>query len=120
MKVLKSIFNWLAFLFTGKGDIANEAIDAGVIDYSGQGRDKYGHSARAGSDGHGTRFDDLSGKTFGLWNVLELDHTKQVGSNKSTLTYYKCECKACGRIFVRSRPTLLTAKGVYHRGKCVK
>lgn len=41
-KILKSILNWLAFLFTGKGEIANEAINDGLVDYSGQGRDKSG------------------------------------------------------------------------------
>lgn len=39
---MKRILNWIAFLFTGKGEIANEAIDEGLIDYSGQGRDSYG------------------------------------------------------------------------------
>lgn len=42
MKTVKRIFDWVAFLITGSGDIAREAIDAGLIDYSGQGRDKYG------------------------------------------------------------------------------
>ena len=41
-KVLKRMLDWFVFLLTGKGDIANEAIDAGLIDYSGQGRNKYG------------------------------------------------------------------------------
>lgn len=41
-KVLKNILDWIMFLLTGKGEIANEAIEAGLIDYSGQGRDKYG------------------------------------------------------------------------------
>lgn len=42
MKILKNIFNWFAFLLTGKGEIADEAVNAGLIDYSGQGRDEYG------------------------------------------------------------------------------
>lgn len=42
-KVLKSILNEIIFLFTGKGEIAKEMIDKGLIDYSGQGRDKYGN-----------------------------------------------------------------------------
>ena len=42
MKTLKKILNIIIFILTGKGPIANEAIDEGLIDYSGQGRDKYG------------------------------------------------------------------------------
>lgn len=41
-KVLKIISIWLTFLLTGKGEIADEAVDEGLIDYGGQGRDKYG------------------------------------------------------------------------------
>ena len=40
--VLKRILDWFMFLLTGKGEIANEMIDDDLIDYSGQGRDKYG------------------------------------------------------------------------------
>lgn len=42
MKILKNILNWFVFLLTGKGEVANEAVDDGLIDYSGQGRDEYG------------------------------------------------------------------------------
>ena len=42
VKILKAIGNVFVFLLTGKGEIANEAVDAGVIDYSGQGKDGYG------------------------------------------------------------------------------
>lgn len=42
MKILKNIFNWFVFLFTGKGELANEMVDEGLIDYSGQGRNRYG------------------------------------------------------------------------------
>ena len=42
MKVLINVLNWFAFLLTGKGEIADEAVNAGLIDYSGQGRDEYG------------------------------------------------------------------------------
>lgn len=42
MKILKSILNWFMFLLTGKGELAKEMIDEGLIDYSGQGRNKYG------------------------------------------------------------------------------
>lgn len=42
-KVLKSILNWIMFLLTGKGEIARESVDDGIIDYSGQGRNEYGN-----------------------------------------------------------------------------
>ena len=42
VKILKAIVNEILFLFTGKGEVANEMVDAGLIDYSGQGRDRYG------------------------------------------------------------------------------
>lgn len=42
MKILKNILNWFVFALTGKGEFADEMVDAGLIDYSGQGRDKYG------------------------------------------------------------------------------
>lgn len=33
---IKSLLNLFVFFMTGKGKIANEAIEAGLIDYSGQ------------------------------------------------------------------------------------
>ena len=33
---IKGLLNWFVFLLTGKGEIANEAIEAGLVDYSGQ------------------------------------------------------------------------------------
>ena len=42
MKILKNIFNWFVFLLTGKGELADEIIELGLISYEGQGRDKYG------------------------------------------------------------------------------
>lgn len=42
MKILKNILNWFVFLFTGKGELADEMVDEGLIDYSGQGRSKNG------------------------------------------------------------------------------
>ena len=42
MKILKNILNWFVFAMTGKGEIANEAIENGLVSYEGQGRDKYG------------------------------------------------------------------------------
>lgn len=41
-KAFRNIINWLVFLLTGKGEIAAEAVDNGLIDHSGQGRDNYG------------------------------------------------------------------------------
>ena len=41
-RALKTIGNWILFLLTGKGPIADEAVEEGLIDYSGQGRDKHG------------------------------------------------------------------------------
>ena len=38
-KEMKKILKWLLSIFTGKSD---EAVDAGICDFSGQGRDKYG------------------------------------------------------------------------------
>ncbi len=41
-KTLKSIANWFIFLLTGKGEIAKKYVDEGALDFSGQGRNKYG------------------------------------------------------------------------------
>lgn len=41
-KFLKRVADWFVFLLTGKGPIADEAVDNDIVDYSGQGRDKYG------------------------------------------------------------------------------
>lgn len=38
-KILKMVLDIIVFVMTGKSD---DAVDAGVCDYSGQGRDKYG------------------------------------------------------------------------------
>ena len=42
MKIWKNILNWFVFALTGKGEFADEMVEAGLIDYSGLGRDKYG------------------------------------------------------------------------------
>lgn len=42
MKTVKRILAWIEFILTGKGEIANEGVEAGVLDYSGQGKDRYG------------------------------------------------------------------------------
>jgi hypothetical protein len=39
---MKKIWNCILLVFTGKGDYANEAVEAGLVSYEGQGRDKYG------------------------------------------------------------------------------
>lgn len=126
-KVLKAIWNEFVFLMTGKGEAANELIKAGAIDYSGQGRDEHGHTTVDESETkpklkkgkRGPAVDDLSGQTIGIYNVLELDHMKKVGSKQATLSYYKCQCRVCGRIFVRSRSNILAHRGRHH-GKCKK
>lgn len=38
-KFFKAVADFVLFLLTGKDD---EAVNAGICDYSGQGRDKYG------------------------------------------------------------------------------
>jgi hypothetical protein len=39
---MKKIIDFIVFVLTGKGAIANEAIEADILSYEGQGRDKYG------------------------------------------------------------------------------
>lgn len=41
-KVLKAIWEWFVYLMTGKGEIGRQAVEDGICDFSGQGRDKYG------------------------------------------------------------------------------
>lgn len=41
-KALGRILDWIVFIFTGSGEIAREAVDAEICDFSGQGRDRYG------------------------------------------------------------------------------
>jgi hypothetical protein len=64
-------------------------------------------------------FDNLAGQTFGIWKVLEFDRMEWYGSNgKHGISYYRCECQKCGKMFSRSRPHLLQHKNIRHRGKC--
>ena len=49
------------------------------------------------------RFKDLTGKTFGLWSVLKVDHR----SEKDGKYYYTCQCQ-CGTVSV-IRSTSLTS-----------
>lgn len=39
---LKRALEWVLFILTGRGQIVREAVDEGLCDFSGQGRDKYG------------------------------------------------------------------------------
>jgi hypothetical protein len=39
---MKKMLDLVVFLFTGKGDYAKDTINAGLVSYEGQGRDKYG------------------------------------------------------------------------------
>ncbi len=41
-KILREIFDLFMLLMTGKGRLADEAIEAGIVDYSGQGRGSHG------------------------------------------------------------------------------
>lgn len=41
-KIWNFIVNAMLFFIAGKGDWMNEAIAEGLVDYSGQGRDKWG------------------------------------------------------------------------------
>ena len=40
-KFLKRVADQFVFLFTGKSPIADEVVDNDIVDYPGQGRDKY-------------------------------------------------------------------------------
>lgn len=42
MKIIKSILNWLCLLVGGKSELTDEAVDAGIVDFSGQGRNEFG------------------------------------------------------------------------------
>ena len=42
-KMINKIFEMVQFILTGKGKIANKAVDNGLVDLSGQGRDAYGN-----------------------------------------------------------------------------
>ena len=41
-KILKAIINIFVLILTGKGRLADEAVDDGICDFSGQGRDRHG------------------------------------------------------------------------------
>ena len=41
-RILKKILDIILFIVTGKGSIADEAVDNEICDFSGQGRDNHG------------------------------------------------------------------------------
>ena len=42
MKILKKIFNWLMFVLGAKNELAISAVEEGICDFSGQGRNVFG------------------------------------------------------------------------------
>lgn len=42
-KFFKKVFGVIAFLLGCDCELRRETVDAGICDFSGQGRDKYGH-----------------------------------------------------------------------------
>lgn len=42
-KFFKRCLDWFVLILTGKGEIANEAVNNDLVDLSGQGRDEYGN-----------------------------------------------------------------------------
>lgn len=42
LRKIKRALEWVVFILTGRGEIAREAVDEGLCDFSGQGRNKYG------------------------------------------------------------------------------
>ena len=40
--MLKKIVDIIVFIFMGKGALAEQMVNDGILDLSGQGRDKYG------------------------------------------------------------------------------
>lgn len=41
-KFFKGVLDWFVFILTGKGEIGDWAVSENLVDYSGQGRDKFG------------------------------------------------------------------------------
>lgn len=61
--------------------------------------------------------DNLSGRTFGIYKVLEFDYMKQNGTNRRHgMSYYKCLCEKCGKILIVPRSHLIQGKNRYHFG----
>jgi hypothetical protein len=40
---MKKFLNWLIFLLTGKGKVADDAVSDGLVNLGGQGRNKNGN-----------------------------------------------------------------------------
>lgn len=41
-KFFTRVLDWIVFLLSGKGVIADEGVEAGILDYSGQGKNENG------------------------------------------------------------------------------
>ena len=41
-KFFKRVLDYIVFFLSGKGTIADEGVESGILDYRGQGRDKNG------------------------------------------------------------------------------
>ena len=44
MKTLKNILTWLCLFLGIKSELTDEMVREGVVDFSGQGRDRYGNT----------------------------------------------------------------------------
>lgn len=61
--------------------------------------------------------DNLSGQTFGIWKVVAFDHMKWNGTDHTHgMSYYQCECKKCGQVYLKARSDLLQRPGKRHHG----
>jgi hypothetical protein len=41
-KVMKKFIEFIVFILTGKGALSEEMVNLGLLDFSGEGRNKYG------------------------------------------------------------------------------
>lgn len=42
MKILKNILNWFMLLVGAKSELTDEAVNGGICDFDGQGRNEFG------------------------------------------------------------------------------
>ena len=42
MKILKNILNWFMLLVGAKSELTDEVVDENLVDFGGQGRNRYG------------------------------------------------------------------------------
>lgn len=42
MKILKNILNWFVLIVGGKSELTDKAVNNGICDFSGQGRNEFG------------------------------------------------------------------------------